>query len=308
MPNGGHDHCLLVHVHDFVARREQRRLLHIPLSGGLLSKVPHLLSARSGRSSSYDRTGGNSDYVKVPSGQTVTLAELSGAGVVKHIWITISSPDPLHRRNLVLRAYWDGQDHPSLESPIGDFFGQGWGMKYNFSSLSLADAPKEGNALVCYFPMPYAEGARITVENQGEADVDALYYTIDYEEHETIGHDLGRFHAWYNQELTRPEGPSGDTEWEPGPVEAWPGNKSDAHNYLVCDLKGQGHFVGMNYYVNSPGPLWYGEGDDMFSVDGEPWPFSAHGTGTEDYFNQAWGPDEHFLHPYFGTARAPGRY
>jgi hypothetical protein len=65
--------------------------------------------------------------------------------------------------------------------------------------------------------------------------------------------------------------------------------------------------VGVNYYVNSPSPIWYGEGDDMFLVDGEAWPGSAHGTGTEDYFNQSWCPDEHYCHPYFGTAYAPGR-
>jgi hypothetical protein len=84
-------------------------------------------------------------------------------------------------------------------------------------------------------------------------------------------------------------------------------NPSDQFNYLFCEPEGRGHYVGVNYYINCPTPVWYGEGDDMFLVDGEPWPGSAHGTGTEDYFNQSWCPDEHYLHPYFGTARAPGR-
>lgn len=277
------------------------------MSHGPLSGIANIVDAKSKRISSYDRSGGNADYVKVPKGETVTLAEMTGAGIVTHIWITIASNDELHRRNLVLRAYWDGQEHPSVESPIGDFFGQGWGMKYNFVSLPLAAAPKDGNALVCYFPMPFGNGAKITVENQGTEDAGAFYYYVDYEERSSIGPEVGRFHAWYHQELTKPESGSGDIENEWGTLGQTPKNPSDEFNYLFCEPEGHGHYVGVNYYINSPGPIWYGEGDDMFLVDGEPWPGSAHGTGTEDYFNQSWSPDEHYLHPYFGTARAPGR-
>jgi hypothetical protein len=268
----------------------------------------HLLTvsaARSKRVSSYDRTGGNADRIQFGIGETAVLADIPGAGVIRHIWITISSGDPLARRNLVLRMYWDGQEHPSVESPIGDFFGQGWGEVYNFTSLPLAAAPKGGNALVCYFPMPFGKGARITVENQGLENVDAFYYYIDYDEMDEVSDDVARFHAWYNQEITVPEGDHGENEWSVlGPE---PKNPSDAANYLFCKCEGAGHFVGVNYYVQNPSPIWYGEGDDMFLIDGEAWPGSLHGTGTEDYFNQSWCPDEHYLHPFFGTARAPGR-
>ncbi|MFN3729831.1 MAG: glycoside hydrolase family 172 protein [Fimbriimonadaceae bacterium] len=277
------------------------------MSYGPLSNLGRLVNARSKRISSYDRSGGNGDYIGVPVGETVTLAEMSGAGIVKHIWITISSRDAMHRRNLVLRMFWDGQEHPSVEAPIGDFFGQGWGMKYNFVSLPLAAAPKGGNALVCYFPMPYGNGARITLENQGTEDVGSFYYYIDYEEHDALPEDMARFHAQYRQEFTPPESALGDVENEWGIFERPSPNPTDKFNYLFCAPKGRGHFVGVNYYIECPTPIWYGEGDDMFLVDGEPWPGSAHGTGTEDYFNQSWSPDEHYLHPYFGTARAPGR-
>lgn len=277
------------------------------MSQGPLANLAKIVDARSKRISSYDREGGNRDAIAIPKGQTATLAEMKGAGIVKHIWITIASQDPLVRRNLVIRMYWDGQAHPSVESPLGEFFGQGWGMKYNFVSLPLAAAPKEGNALVCYFPMPYGNGARITVENQGPEDVSSFYYYVDYEEHAEIPADMGRFHAWYHQELTQPESESGDVENEWEIFGKFANNPTDRHNYLFCEAKGRGHFVGVNYFINCPTPVWYGEGDDMFLVDGEPWPGSAHGTGTEDYFNQSWCPDEHYLHPYFGTARAPGR-
>lgn len=278
------------------------------MSQGPLSSIAKLVDARSKRISSYDRSGGNGDYVKVPAGETFVMAEMAGAGIVKHIWITIASNDPLVRKNLVFRCFWDGQEHPSVESPIGDFFGQGWGMKYNFVSLPLAAAPRDGNALVCYFPMPFGNGARIEVENQGTEEVGCFYYYVDYELHASIPDDMARFHAWYHQQVSVPESEQGDIENEWGIFGASPKNPEDAKNHLFCDPVGRGHFVGVNYYVNCPTPIWYGEGDDMFLVDGEPWPGSAHGTGTEDYFNQSWSQDEHYLHPYFGTARAPGKH
>ena len=277
------------------------------MSHGPLAHIAQIVHAKSKRISSYDRTGGNADSCKVPKGETFTLGEMKGAGIVKHIWITIASKDEQIRRNLVLRMYWDGQEHPSVEAPIGEFFGQGWARKYKFISLPLAAAPNEGNALVCYFPMPYGNGARITVENQGPEDVDNFYYYLDYEEHPSMPDGMGRFHAWYNQELTKPESGTGDVENEWEIFGKFALNPSDKDNYLFCEIEGEGHYVGVNYYVNNPTPVWYGEGDDMFLVDGEPWPGSAHGTGTEDYFNQAWCPDEHYCHPYFGTAWAPGR-
>jgi hypothetical protein len=277
------------------------------MSNGPLSSISQIVNARSKRISSYDRSGGNGDNVQIKRGETATIADIPGAGVVKHIWITISSGDELIRRNLVLRAYWDGQDHPSIEAPVGDFFGQGWGMKYNFISLPLAAAPAGGNSLVCYFPMPFGQGARFTVENQGTADVDAFYFYLDYDEHDSIPDDQGRFHAWYHQELSKPESESGDVENEWSVFGPFANNPRDVDNYLFCEPSGTGHYVGVNYYINNPSPIWYGEGDDMFLVDGEPWPGSAHGTGTEDYFNQSWCPDDHYCHPYFGTARAPGR-
>lgn len=276
------------------------------MSHGPLANLAKIVDATSHRISSFDHSGGNHDCRSVEPGETLTLAEIEGAGIVKHIWVTISSQDPLFRRNLVLRMYWDGQEHPSVESPIGDFFGNGWGMVYLHNSLPLACAPKDGNALVCYFPMPFGNGAKITVENQGDKRTDAFYYYIDFERHASIPDDMGRFHAWYHQELTAPESTSGDRENEWATLGEVPNNPSDSHNYLFCEIEGEGHFVGVNYYVSCPTPMWYGEGDDMFLVDGEAWPGSAHGTGTEDYFNQSWCPEEIFSHPYFGTSRVPG--
>ncbi|SDX93113.1 glycoside hydrolase family 172 protein [Paenibacillus sp. CF384] len=260
---------------------------------------------RTKRVSSYDRTGGNADYVTIHAGDTAVLADIPGAGIIKHIWFTLNTEDKMIRRNAVLRMYWDGETEPSVEAPLGDFFGQGWGEEYNFISLPLAAAPAKGKALNCYFPMPFGSGARITLQNESDEPIKAFFYYIDYEEHREVPASMGRFHAWWNRELTEVHPEAGENEWSMIAPEGK--NRGDANNYLFADIEGKGHFVGVNYYVDSPGPMWYGEGDDMWLVDGEDWPGSLHGTGTEDFFNSSWCPNEVYMHPYFGYARVPDK-
>ncbi|MBM7565524.1 glycoside hydrolase family 172 protein [Paenibacillus sacheonensis] len=259
---------------------------------------------RTKRISSYDRSGGNKDSVAIPAGETAEIANIGGAGVIRHIWMTINCADRMIRRNAVLRMYWDGESEPSVESPIGDFFGQGWGENYNFASLPLAAAPHKGQALNCYFPMPFGDGAVITLTNESEEPIESFYYYIDYEEHDAMPEDAGRFHAQWRRELTEADSADGENEGlELVPQQP---NQSDAGNYVFADIRGKGHLVGINYYVDNPSPMWYGEGDDMWMIDGEPWPGSLHGTGTEDFFNTAWCPKEIYMHPYFGCARVNG--
>jgi hypothetical protein len=257
---------------------------------------------RSKRISSYDRSGGNADrWADIPDGERRTLFEVQGAGMITHIWITIAPPPPtLSRNDIILRMYWDGHDAPCVEAPIGPFFGQGWDEGYDFASLPLAAGPVEGRALVSYFAMPFSNGARIEIENDAGREIGRFYYYVDYVELDTLPEDVGRFHAWYNHELTEAL-PDGENELAMlGPQEK---NTTGSGNYLIADIEGKGHFVGVNYYVHSPSPMWYGEGDDMIFIDGEPWPPSLHGTGTEDYFNGSWGPSTLYSHPYHGYAR-----
>ena len=257
------------------------------------------------RVSSYDKSGGNNDRLEgITPGQRRTLFDVKGAGVIDHIWITIAPPPPaLSRHDLILRMYWDGEANPSVEAPVGDFFGQGWDESYPFSVLPLAAGPREGRAMVSYFPMPFASGARIEIENDSAQKVEAFYYYVDYQEMASLPADLGRFHAFYNHALTEAS-PEGENEWSVlGPQGK---NTTGDRNYLIADIEGKGHYVGVNYYVDCPSPMWYGEGDDMFFIDGERWPSSLHGTGTEDYFNTSWSPNVLFQHPYFGYARVNG--
>ncbi|MFC1541099.1 glycoside hydrolase family 172 protein [Candidatus Latescibacterota bacterium] len=254
------------------------------------------------RVSSFDVTGGNNDRIEnIETGEIKEIFNVSGAGIITHIWVTIAHNARNSRRNIILRMYWDGESEPSVESPIGDFFGNGWGEFYHFASLPLAVAPGGGGrAMTCYFPMPFNSGARITVENDSNEKIDAFYYYVDYEEHRSINKDIGRFHAWFNHEITEAP-PEGENEW--GSLGEVGNNDSGDNNYLFMDTDGAGQFIGVNYYVNCPSPMWYGEGDDMFFIDGESWPSSLHGTGTEDYFNMSWCPKELYQHPYFGLAR-----
>jgi hypothetical protein len=258
--------------------------------------------AKSRRVSSYDVTGGNGDNVsKIATGTRRTIFDVKGAGIITHIWVTIAPPPPaMSRHDIVLRMYWDGETSPSVEAPIGDFFGQGWDECYPFAALPLAAGPREGRAMVSYFAMPFANGARIEIENDTGQTIDAFYYYVDYTELASLPPDLGRFHAWYNHALTEAL-PEGENEWSTLGEQGK--NTTGDRNYLVADIVGQGHYVGVNYYVDNPGPMWYGEGDDMFFVDGERWPPRLHGTGTEDYFNTSWSPKVPFQHPYFGYAR-----
>jgi hypothetical protein len=272
---------------------------------GPLDRLFVLEDARSRRLSSFDRSGGNADSVPVAPGETATLAAIDRPGVIRHIWLTLACADPMIRRQAVLRAFWDGEAQPSIECPLGDFFGQGWGESYPFASLPLAAGPAGGRALISYLPMPFARAA-LTLENQSAARIDALYYYVDYDELPAAPAQAGRLHAQWRRELTAAgeADPLGrENEW--GLLGPTPTHRSDAGNFVFLEAEGRGHVVGVQFFVDNPGPLWYGEGDDMWCIDGEAWPGSAHGTGTEDFFNGAWSPNECFAHPYFGYARVP---
>ena len=276
-----------------------------------LFALARLRSYKSRRSSSWDRSGGNGDSVPVAPGQTATLLDLTGAGVVTHLWFTINSKDHMHLKNLVLRAWWDGESSPSVEVPIGDFFGLGLGEYYTYQSALLAVAPVK--ALNAYFQMPFATAAKITVTNEGTVRTDNLYFAIDYVTLPSLPGDLGRFHAQYRQAApckgwtdnwrNNWDAPVGDRK-----------NLDGKENYVFLEAAGKGHFVGVTHAVEQNQEGWFGEGDDMIFIDGDPMP-TINGTGTEDYYNGAWdfnGEPFGFMHngaPYIVDAeRIGGRY
>lgn len=228
-----------------------------------------LRDVKTRRFSSFDTTGGNDDRFHIQPGETVTIAETTGAGIVTHIWVTVACRSVNYLRKVVLRAYWDGEEHPSIECPIGDFFGMGHGKTKNYASLPLQSSPEDGKAFNCYFPMPFENGMRFTVTSECEDEV-FFYYYLDFERHDALQPGLGRFHAQWRREVTKgvEEGSISSEEL------LFMGKNTDGKgNYTIMEAKGHGHYVGCLLSVyslrRSPEWDWYGEGDDMIFIDGE---------------------------------------
>ncbi|HEX2484151.1 MAG TPA: glycoside hydrolase family 172 protein [Myxococcota bacterium] len=292
---------------------------------GSLADLARLRPFRRRRLSSWDRSGGNRDALLISPFASASLGEIAGAGCVKHVWVTLTAlperPDELC--STVLRMFWDGENSPSVEVPVGDFFGLGFGRRRNFWSLPLQMSPEDGKGMNCWFPMPFAKGARFEVENQSDVRL-VFYYYIDYEEYDALDPELARFHAaWRRRNPTagraREKGWTRrdyrlDDQRPVGPGFGFPGpwdepNLDGKDNYVILDVAGEGQYVGcvlnvdvFERQVND----WYGEGDDMIFVDGEPWPPRLHGTGTEDYFNTAFCPTQEYCAPYHGVTLYSG--
>ena len=266
-------------------------------SASSLSSLPQPKDYAQHRSSSYDRSGGNADARPVAPGETLTLLDEAGPGLITHVWVTIASEDPNHLKALVLRVYWDGESRPSVEAPIGDFFGLGLGDYYQYQSVPLQVGSEK--ALNCFFPMPFQKHARITVTNEGAIKTDAFYFNIDYRAYnKPMAADELYFHAQYRQAAPA----RGTTnEWKSNGEMDSKKNLNGDGNYVWVEATGRGHFVGVTMSVLQNQDKWWGEGDDMFFVDGEKLP-SINGTGSEDYFLGAWG----FQHPFaYGLFGAP---
>jgi len=270
-----------------------------------------LRSYKTRRSSSWDRSGGNGDAVPVEPGASAIVLDVTGAGVITHIWFTIASDDRHHLKNLVLRAWWDREASPSVEVPIGDFFGLGLGEYFVYQSALLAVASVK--ALNAYFQMPFSNGAKLTVTNEGKIKTDALYFAVDYVTLPSLPTDLGRFHAQYRQ-ATPCKGVSNDWTSNGDPSANGIKNLDGKDNYVFLDAAGRGHFVGVTQAVLQNQDGWFGEGDDMIFIDGDTLP-TINGTGTEDYYNGAWDFNskpfayQHNGAPYItGDERIGGRY
>lgn len=234
------------------------------------------------RSSSNNPDWNSNDDSKRPiPGETTVLADLQGPGVVDHIWLTVADNEYAWPRLLRFRVYYDGSDIPSVDAPLGDFFAVGHGMEAEVKSL-MVRCSSQGRARNCYWPMPFKKSCKITITNEGRRRVTMLYYHVDWQKVPSLPADAMYFHARYRQALPAPP---------------------DGSNYQFLNVQGRGHYVGTVMSVVQGEAGWFGEGDDLFWVNGQK-PL-IEGTGTEDYFNDAWS-----LHvndgPYFGTTVSEG--
>lgn len=246
-------------------------------SGGALPAYARRQNYRTLRQSSYDRTGGNRDFVSVAAGEAAQVFQSDGPGVITHVWFTIASPSQHHLKELVLRVFWDGNAKPSVETPIGDFFGLNLGEYFLYQSAFLNCSSVK--ALNSYFAMPFKRSCRMTVTNDGKEKVDALYFNIDYQLVPALAEDAMYFHAQYRQAIPEHAERYSNPEQEL--------NVEGKDNYVFCDVRGTGHLMGVTMGVVQNADHWFGEGDDMTFIDGETKP-SINGTGTEDYFCGAW--------------------
>ncbi|MDR2631660.1 MAG: DUF2961 domain-containing protein [Spirochaetaceae bacterium] len=202
------------------------------------------------------------------SGKTYVLAEMDGPGIIQHIWITVTDrtdQDYYVLRDLVLRMYWDGEDNPSVEAPLGDFFCCGFARGCDVNSLPIVVNPKR--AMNSYFPMPFRKKAKITIENQHAVLVPAFFYQVDYCLYDELPSDTVYFHAqWRRERLTQKQ-----------------------KDYILVDgIKGKGHYVGTYFALTTLERYWWGEGEIKFYLDGDRDYPTICGTGTEDYFGGAW--------------------
>ena len=269
-----------------------------------LSGLCLLRDVHSKRASSWDRSGGNKDWLDLPAGETRALLEERGAGCVRHVYWTYIRAKEAERlatfRGLVLRAFWDGAERPSIEVPLGDFFGVTNGQVRPIRSLAFVtnpgfrDDPHSSWGFNGYLPMPFADGARIEVENQSDLDL-GIWFHIDYQTHDDAStlSDATRLHAIWNREnpteaVARPDDGS-ETK-----------NLTGDENYVILDAHGDGQFVGYFLTVVNSERGWWGEGDDMVFIDGEGFPPSIHGTGTEEVFGGGACPADEYTSPYTG--------
>lgn len=230
-----------------------------------LGEITREIKARRMRASSglFDPES-NEDALTIAPGATATLAELDGPGEIRHMWFTIGAGDRRYTRSVVLRIYWDGMETPSVESPIGDFFAAGNGMRANVTSMPI-EVTSYGRAFNSYWRMPFRKKARITMTNESDKLVSSCYYYIDWLKFTQLPPDSLYFHARYKQ------------EFPPKPFGA----------YTIADIRGKGQYVGTVLSIQSSFGSWLGESDDRFYIDGEDTP-SLVGTGLEDYFTDAW--------------------
>lgn len=222
-----------------------------------------------------------SPSVNIAPGSTFTLAEINEPGAIQHIWLTMF---PSYWRSSILRIYWDGEETPSVETPVGDFFCNGWCQRSNVRSLAIAANPAGG--FNSYWEMPFRKSARITIENLAEENC-TCYYQITYALTE-VPSDAAYFHAQW-----RRSNPLGYKQ---------------VHT-LLDGVQGWGQYVGtyLAWGVNNNG--WWGEGEIKFYMDGDgDWP-TICGTGTEDYFGGAWNFEQPkgeyggFTGPYTGLSQ-----
>ncbi|WP_423464996.1 glycoside hydrolase family 172 protein [Promicromonospora sp. MS192] len=210
-----------------------------------------------------------SAFLPMDTGQALTLADIEGPGVIRHLWITVpdrTADGPFVLRNLVLRAYWDGAPTPSVEVPLGDFFCNGFGERALVTSDQIVVAPTGG--MNSYIQMPFRRGARITLENQHHGPIPHVFYQVDYTLGDKIDDDAPYFHAQWRRSN---------------------GTTAPGEDHVILDgIQGRGTYLGTFVALASLHRYWWGEGEVKFYIDDDTDLPTLCSTGLEDYAGGAW--------------------
>jgi hypothetical protein len=222
---------------------------------------------------------GNFDMTPLAPGQVLELPLLRGPGMITHIWLTSHSGMMNELNAISMRIYWDDRSTPDVEVPLGDFFAAG-PTPAVVDSYPVQVSPS--GSLTCFWRMPFRRSARIVFTNDNHDRSTGLYWQVDWVELDELPPESMYFCAAYRNEFPASMG----------------------SDYLIADIEGAGNYVGTVLSVTMAQDGWFGEGDDFFYIDGEQVP-SLQGTGSEDYFNDAWGFRPR-TGPWFGQPRWQG--
>jgi hypothetical protein len=208
-------------------------------------------------------------FEDLKSGQSKTLLEIEGSGIIQRMWFTVRDRSPEMMRSLRLRMYWDGESKPAVDMPFGDFFGFGLSHVVKFETALFSNP--EGRSFNCMIPMPFRKGARVVITNESPKNIAEVFFDIDFVTMEGLDDDALYFHAYWTRQKTSELG----KDFEFLPV-----------------ITGRGRFLGVNFGVNadkSYGETWWGEGEVKMYIDNDREYPTFNGTGTEDYIGTAWG-------------------
>ena len=260
------------------------------------------------REASWSREGYNRDWRHIAAGKEQELADIPGCGFITRLWLALDThnaarnpvlkvSDPLFLRKTVLRIFWDDADYPSVDVPVGDFFAIGHGAMRSFSSalVDISATPGDGRgSLTSWFRMPFFSRARVVLRNEGEHVLRAFWH-VDYQRWETAAAGP----VPLPRELALRDAVPADAARTRRQGGRQPHRRPTTTSML--DATGEGTYIGCHLSVDNHDGGWWGEGDDMVFVDGEPFPGSLHGTGQEEYFGQGWGMQD-VQYPWFGTS------
>ncbi len=225
-------------------------------------------TAAKGAGGTWNKGAKGHAFDQVLAGETKTLMDIQGSGIIQRMWITCTERNEEMMRALKLEMFWDGSETPAVSVPMGDFFGDVLGHSIPFENALFSDP--EGRSFNCIIPMPFKTGAKVQLTNTSDNHLRLLFYDINFvlTEHDE---DMLYFHASWHREQE---------------------NELGVDFEILPKVQGKGRFLGSHIgIITNPmyKDTWWGEGEVKVYLDGDTELPTLNGTGAEDYPGSAWG-------------------